>query len=898
MPPISVDGQSVSIDGRRLWLIAATLDYARFPRPSWGSHLRAIRQAGFNSVVLPVVWSVHEPRPGAVSFKDDLDVAALIREIGALGMHCIVRTGPFSGGGWDLGGLPAWLLKDAAPFLRSGHASFLSAASRFLSALCDEVAPLQATGSSRKRVGPVIMVQSEHRWLCRDEAQGEAYLGELIRFLREGGINVPILNTNDLYQSPEGTIDAWCADEQLFSHMRQIGALRTKQPRIAVGLGTSDENSPPEQLLRQIAECLAAGAQWVVEPFIGGAAPGFLSDPRPTASGAPVGPGGERGTGFDFVKRAATFATSFERVMTALEPAFEPAVISPASLTNGGVSIVHRRGTQGSLAVVFGAPGKAARANVLLPDGTELSIGLGKSGVAWTLFDAHLVDRATLDWSSLSPLGVSGRVVAFFGSAGARGQLSINGSPVDVDVPAEGAREPNIVEHEGVTLVMLNEEMADATYVTRDAVWVGIAGLDAEGRPLARSGWSSTVSVSSDGAVKSVPAGAASKGGRAPRVALGDWSVARGDDLIEGTSDRYAVTGGPASLEDLGVPYGYAWMRVKFKQSSARKINCGFFESGDRLTLFVGGVSAGVVGRGPGAEPWTIDLPLKAGEQVITALVDNTGRPSDTPVLDGRRGIYGHPWELKPFKAGTAKVEDGAPISLLAWRSPIMGVDADDRTDPKRLTWRFAHRKSSPIGVVIAPEPKAESPPWPVVLMVNDKPLRIVDVGPEGDRVLIPEEALSRGNNVVQFVTLRQADEVFAETKGRTTFFECAAKLAEKTEWSMAKWEPPARGAWEPWGKNGKAKRGRPAWFKASFTFVATDTPLYFDAHGLSKGQVFVNGHNVGRYWTATNAGKSVNTSNRLHIPDAWLKSGASASNEILIFDEGGFSPEKVTLTH
>jgi len=891
MPPITVDGQSISIDGRRLWIVAATLDYARLPKAMWAGRLRAIHEAGFNTVVLPVVWSVHEPRPGAISFKDDLDIAGLVREAGALGFHCIVRTGPFTGSGWDLGGLPAWVLKDAGTGLRNGNQAFLSPVSRFLSALCEEISDLQVTGTSKRRSGPIIAVQSEHRWLCRDQAQGDAYLGELIRYLREGGINVPIINTNNLYQSPEGTIDAWSADDQLFAHMRQIGSLRPNHPRIAVGVHSAGDS---DSLLRMIGECMAAGAQWIVEPLTEGAAPGFLGDGS-SATHAPLGPGGERTQRYDLAKRAATFATSFERVMTALEPTFEPAVISPAAASDNSWSIIHRRGAQGSLVVVLGPKGASSVASVLLPDGTTLPIGVGKTGVAWTLLSAHLLERAVLDWSNLSPFGVVGKCAAFFGAAGGTGLLSINGSPIEVDVPAEDAREPVIVAHEGVTLVILNEEMVDAAYLTEQELWIGIAGLTADAKPQPRTGWPSATRVTAAAEVQSHDL-ASPKSSRGGRAAINDWSIARIDELVDGVSDRYAVMSGPASLESIGVPYGYAWMRLKFKSSSPRKVNAGFPESADRIALFAGGAHVGTLGSGAGTEGWAIELPLKSGEQILTALVDNTGRTSEAPVLDGVRGIYGHPWELKAFKAGAPKFENATPLSLLSWRSPIMGVESDDRTDAQRLTWKFAHRKSSPLVVVIDPDPKAEAPPWPIALVVNEKIVRLLDIGPGGDRVLISEESLARGNNVVQFVSLRQAPETLGNLKSRVSFHECVGKIAEKGEWSLAKWEPPARGAWEPLAKSAKLKRGRPAWFKGAFTAPTTDRPVYFDAAGLSKGQLFVNGHNVGRFWVATPAGKAVDIAIRLNIPEAWLKPGIA--NEIVIFDESGFTPEKVAIVY
>jgi len=64
------------------------------------------------------------------------------------------------------------------------------------------------------------------------------------------------------------------------------------------------------------------------------------------------------------------------------------------------------------------------------------------------------------------------------------------------------------------------------------------------------------------------------------------------------------------------------------------------------------------------------------------------------------------------------------------------------------------------------------------------------------------------------------------------------------------------------------------AFFKGSFTLQETgDT--YIDMSGYTKGIVYVNGHNLGRYW---NKGPQ----QRLYCPASWLKKG---NNEIIIFD-------------
>jgi beta-galactosidase len=65
-----------------------------------------------------------------------------------------------------------------------------------------------------------------------------------------------------------------------------------------------------------------------------------------------------------------------------------------------------------------------------------------------------------------------------------------------------------------------------------------------------------------------------------------------------------------------------------------------------------------------------------------------------------------------------------------------------------------------------------------------------------------------------------------------------------------------------------------PAFFRGSFDLKATgDT--YLDMKGWKKGLVWINGHNLGRFWDA-------GPQERLFVPGAWLTKGR---NEITVFD-------------
>lgn len=62
--------------------------------------------------------------------------------------------------------------------------------------------------------------------------------------------------------------------------------------------------------------------------------------------------------------------------------------------------------------------------------------------------------------------------------------------------------------------------------------------------------------------------------------------------------------------------------------------------------------------------------------------------------------------------------------------------------------------------------------------------------------------------------------------------------------------------------------------YKGNFNLAATgDT--YFDLSNYIKGVVYINGHNLGRYW-------NVGPQFRLYCPASWLKKD---NNEIIVFD-------------
>src|SRR5690606_14913166 len=188
MPSVTYNGQSFAVDGRRLWILGASIQYARIPRELWPARIAAAKQAGFNTIETGCPWSVHEPRRDRFDFDGPHDVREFITLCGRAGMRVVLRPGPFIGTAFDGGGLPSWLTQTtgAGHAVREANETFLERVNIYFRRLLTRLDDLQAT-----RGGPILLVQSEHAWLCASADQADRYLREVTRVIRESGFNVP-----------------------------------------------------------------------------------------------------------------------------------------------------------------------------------------------------------------------------------------------------------------------------------------------------------------------------------------------------------------------------------------------------------------------------------------------------------------------------------------------------------------------------------------------------------------------------------------------------------------------------------------------------------------------------------------------------------------------------------
>ncbi|XP_047090032.1 beta-galactosidase 6-like [Lolium rigidum] len=105
-------------------------------------------------------------------------------------------------------------------------------------------------------------------------------------------------------------------------------------------------------------------------------------------------------------------------------------------------------------------------------------------------------------------------------------------------------------------------------------------------------------------------------------------------------------------------------------------------------------------------------------------------------------------------------------------------------------------------------------------------------------------------------------------------------------------------------------------WYKTKFTAPAGDDPVAIDFTGMGKGEAWVNGQSIGRYWPTNLAPQSgcVNSCNYrgpytsskclkkcgqpsqtlYHVPRSFLQPG---SNDLVLFEQFGGDPSKISFT-
>ena len=943
MPSISYDGQSFAIDGRRIWLVSGAIHYPRVPHELWRDRIRAAKQAGLNTIETYCFWNAHEPEPGQFDFTGDLDLKRFVQTIGEEGMYCILRPGPYVCAEWDNGGLPAWLHRvvvgkgDGPMRIRQDHPAFLEASARYLGAIMGQVADLQITrpggnaagaggakgpqqntpggaggGYTGVGGGPIVLVQNENEWFCHNPEQEAGYLKELNRYLRENGCETPIIACNQLWQRVEGTLHTWNGKRNLSTDLRQLRVVQPDAPRLVTeywpgwfdrwGGEHASDDSPGDHLYR-MAEVLGSGSQYNLYMFHGGTNFAFRGG-RTVTTGpfcfmttsydydAPLLEAGGRGDKYLATKKLSTFASHFSGLFAHIDPHSTHATFAQDG-KGGPLSISHLKGTQGEVIFLLRGTDEAAPkapVELLLSDGLKLPVPMGEgegNRVAWVVLEANLGGAAVLNYCNLRPWAMLGqRLLVVFGPSGAAGLLAVDDKPAEVVVP--DGREPTVLRVGSVHVAVLNDTMLDAAYPSAEGLIIGCYGLDdrGEGRPLA--GWDEQTIVKLDGTIERRKVEIPDKP-NAPRIT--SWCTADVASYLNGTSERYEAIDGPTSLEELGCDFGYGWYRIGTGKGSRGDVMAPL--SGDRLHIYSEGELEGVLGWGPDAagagEAGPAELNL-AGDIVV--LADNLGRFNYGQSTGERKGLLGHLYEVKPVKLAKAEVVDRRAPDPFELTGLVLNHRKGETGPASGLVWNVKPAgRSKPLILEI------ERLPQECVVIVNGHPIGLYAGFQSAffaQFLLDPgDEEVSGGQNRIE-LALYEKHRGDYDPRDYVRVYAVTNTVTNRGAWAFTPWALPEDGEYQ---KGSDATSGdRPTFFRGQFNVKATEVPLWLEPREMSKGQIFLNGRNVGRYWMNTRDGSEVGPQRLYYLPEPWLRT--DGPNELILFDEHGRSPSRCRLVY
>ena len=881
MASVTFDDRSFMIDGSRLWLAAGSLHYFRVPAALWRDRLLKLRRAGLNTVTTYVAWNLHEPQEGQFVFEGDLDVAEFIRQAGDLGLYVILRPGPYICAEWDFGGLPAWLTTKSGMAYRTSSAAFMHYFDKYFQKLLPRLAPLQVS-----RGGNIILIQNENEYPETVMPDRLTYLEFISQLIRRSGFDIPIITCNRLTEpllpGAVECVNGWsnCVDQLKQLRLRQLDA-----PLLVTEFwdgwfdawGDKHHTRDGLETARRAMEILGCGAQFNYYMFHGGTNFGFYGSRLVDGAArwqttsydydAPIAEGGGLTDKYYQLRPVNLLAST-------MGPQLAQAINdSPGATLHDACNVLNTAGLDGSWAVITtnGANG-TEQVTLSLPTGRRLQVPLGPCGAAAIPYELILSPAHTLDWVNVTPLGLfEGKVLVLHGPAGWEAQFSINGKPYAQTIP--GKPEPAMIEADGLLVAVVNTELAQRTWLVDDSL---IFGGDFVGEtiddvvPSADMKQLHVIDLTEQ-PKKKTRSLTPSKASRPAPPRLRKWQKAAVCTEPDDESLQWTRLDRPRDVDALGIHYGYSWYRMIIPSPRPRKRQLFVPDCADRALLFLNGRHVGTWGHGPGAKRAPIGVSLKKGDNVLTALVDNLGRYAYGPRLGEKKGLYGHIWDAKPLRVRKFRLKkaDGLPrrvvprhLQHLADRLPAL--PAWEATTDLSLT------KVSPVHM------QFENLPCHVGIVCNDQNVAFFQMHRTnwGDVTLAGR--LKKGKNQIRLLLWGDVTE---KDLARIEFHALLEPLTADEPWGLRPWGVPAA----PGGETSAARR--PCWWSSSFAGKDAQLPLMVSLEGATKGQAWLNGHNLGRFW-------SVGPQQWLYLPSCWLQD----ENELLVFSEDGAEPSSAKL--
>ena len=873
MPTVRYDGLSYIVDDRRIWLSSGSIHYFRVPRELWRDRLLRAKRAGLNCVQTYVAWNVHEVEQGQWDFSGDRDIREFVVEAGDLGLYVILRPGPYICAEWDFGGFPAWLATKSGIAYRTANAAYMHYFDKYLGQVLPRLADLQVT-----RDGNIILIQNENEYCYTTMPDRLNYCQFISQLFRRAGFDIPIITCNFLVEPrvPE-TIECMNCWGNEVERLKQLRAAQPDAPLLVTEFwpgwfdhwGGPHQTKDARETARRALEALGCGAQLNYYMWHGGTNFGFWGSrlrvhdwSYQTTSydyDAPLAEGGGLTEKYYLTKPVNMLAAHFGQVLS------QARMAGPGVTVHDGTQVLEVAGPAGRVAVITNnGRDDITTASVSLPDGKRLDVSLEPLGAVAIPIQVRLRPDVVLDYANLMPLGVFGEGdLVLHGPAGWEGRISINGHEAVVEVPSEV--KPLAMEHHGQRLFVINSQAAQRTWEVDGLL---VVGPDFVGETLEdvvvgpRTKQYAVISPEGKVSVKKAKGVPASRKPTAPK--LGTFSRVCICEEPLGRELQWEKLDRPKDLAAMGIQHGYGWVQARVE--SARAITRHLFlpDCQDRATVYLNGKLIGVWGRGPGAVRKPMSAAFKRGPNQMVFLLDNLGRTNVGPNVGEAKGLYGHVWEAEPLKAGKFKLsESGEFTRRMVPRLMTHLVSQLEAGQVHTAEIAFRLPKIHPVHLSYA------EMPYHVLVVCNGRQAGFFPNSGGYAEITLGNE-LKTGKNTLRLLLWGDVKPKVLENVKLHLLTE---SLTAQASWGYRRVEMP--------GEEGRVVgKDLPAWYRSRFRYKAPSPPLFLRISGAKKGQIYLNQHNVGRFW-------NVGPQEFYYLPEPWL----AADNELLIFEEQGNTP-------
>ena len=937
---INFDGKGFIINGKRVFVASAGIEYARVPQELWADRLMRLKRAGFNCIETYVFWNYHEALEGQFNFENNRNLDAFLKLANSLGLYAIVRVGPYSCAEWDMGGYPVWLQFKQGLLVRDQNSLF----EQYVGNWWNKLLPI-VVNNQINRGGNVILVQLENEnnavgW--GTDGASTPYYQFMSSNALNNGLEVPYFFSGLHHGSdPAGDIGSpwsssgrtspWFSTEFWCDWYNVYGE-------------TNSDIISKDRATWKIIAWGGNGYNYYMAH--GGSNFDYFNDNEGSASydyGAAVGESGDlRGEYYKF-KKAALFSRSFQSI---LENSDNASNTYKSAANNSSVAVWARQSSAGTILFLDNNTSSTQQTKVTI-NGTSFpqsaSLTLNSSEIMPVVTNYSLIAGVTLKVAPTRILGIlqqsNTTTMVIYGQAGSPAELYFNvpsGTTITTGASAlsqDGSGNMTLkttypsnnipvnfsfqTGTQRVRILVVNNTLADNTwfvdaggnnYVVCGPQYVGNANIVNGNLQInTETTWQNAtnypiVAYDSSDTPQSLTA-ITSPEAHPGALTLSAWQTMSGIDPAApgyNTAKWYSSTSGPQSMGADGDVSSYAWYRTTFNAATAGQYTIGFGRVADHMLPFIDGtvVPSGNISNS------SFTANLSAGNHTIAVFTSHYGRQKLTVTNTSitqlvAKGI------LAPASARTQSI--GAPIALTNWKIMATNSSAVGSTPPSSDVsgWSSYTLENDPFNgqagyawfqttlpsigsakVEVVNFKSVDDNCW---IYLNGKQLATN----EGWNVPIEVDLSSAWNlsgpNVLSVLVQNTGAAGGVNSPINFTTYASGAILNNWVQQGGPSADPNATTGYQILS-DGTAFSG-PQFFKTTFTAnppKKTGTyPIWrVTVTGLSRGSIWVNGHNLGRYpQTMPVSG--------LYIPECWLTAG---SNILVVFDENGKRPDQVQI--